>query len=458
METTLAVSGDSILNRRVSVCEDEGFRSLITQIQEADVGFTHLEVNLLDYNDANVYPAAEAGGTWMRAPPRVADELAWAGFDIVSHSSNHALDYGYGGLESTWTALERAGIEWAGTGRNLGEARAPAYRETSGGRVACVSMTTSYTRWSRAGEARRDLHGRPGVNPLSYHYEVGPSIRERLVEMAEAMGLWITPTDEGEVLVNPPGLHNTVYRFLESDREGIRRVLDERDRRGNLQAVEEAARQADLTIAHVHTHEWDPEGDLSDPPPFLPRFARDCLDAGADTVVCQGSHTPLRGIEQHDDGIIFYDPGDLFMMSDTTERLPAEFYDRYGRELETHPADAMPGQLLDERGISKMFSEDADDSDADYGGAVLNPPGGYFSGDVLGLVVPVCTFDADGLAHVELHPGVLEASPVLQKGLPTRATGNRAREIISHVAELSARFDTDVTYEDGIGIVGSPVS
>ncbi len=94
MRTTLAVSGDAILNRQVSVWEAERFRSLVEQFRAADVGFTHLEMNLLDYNDPNVYPAAEAGGTWMRAPPAVAAELAWAGIDTVSHASNNALDYG----------------------------------------------------------------------------------------------------------------------------------------------------------------------------------------------------------------------------------------------------------------------------------------------------------------------------------------------------------------------------
>ena len=453
MGITVSVSGDSIINRRVSVCEDEGFRSLIEQFQAADIGFTHLEVNLLDYDDPNVYPAAEAGGTWMRAPPAMADELVWAGFDVVSHSSNHALDYGYGGLESTWSALDGAGVAHAGTGKNLADARRPTYRETAGGRVACVSMTTSFTRWSRAGEARRDMQGRPGTNPLGYHYEVGPEMLEMVTGLATAMGMWITRTDDGEWLLNPPGIHNTIYRFVESDEPGVRPVLDGADREGNLQAIEEGARQSDVTIAHIHTHEWDTNGDMSDPAPFLPAFTRDCVDAGADIVVCQGSHTPLRGIDQYEGGVIFHDPGDFFMMSDTTELLPSEFYDRYGGDLDGHPADAMPGELLEARGVSSMFDED-DEDDSDYGGGASNPPGGYFSGDVLGNFVGVCSFDdAYELEAVELHPGVLQAEPTLYKGVSKRATGERAREIIEHVDELSDRFGTDVEFDDGIGRV-----
>jgi poly-gamma-glutamate synthesis protein (capsule biosynthesis protein) len=453
MGLSLAVAGDVILNRRVSVCEDEGLRSLLAQFRDADLGFAHLETNLLDYDDPAVYPAAEAGGTWMRSPPEIAEELRWAGFDVVSHASNHALDFGYGGLESTWAALEAADVGYAGTGRNLAEARGPEYRETAEGRVGVVSMSTSFTDWSRAGEARRDMQGRPGVNPLGYHYELGPEALEQVVDLATAMGLWVTPTDDGYIL-NPPGLHNTVDRFDAGDDPGVRPVLDERDREGNLRAVEEAARQADVAVAHVHTHAWDTTGELCDPAPFLPPFARDCVDAGADVVVCQGAHTPLRGIERYGDGIVFYDPGDFFMMSDTVERLPSEFYDRYGGDFEGHPADAMPGELLEERGISSQFDEDADDSDSDYGGAALSPPGGYFSGEVLGALVPVCEFGDDHeLERVELHPAVLRASSALYTGVPTRATGERARDIVRHVDDLSDAFGTDVTEEDGTGVV-----
>ena len=453
MDLSVAVSGDAILNRRVSVLEDPDFVSLIEPLRSADVGFTHLETLLFDYDDPGVHPAAEAGGTWMRSPPFVAEELAWAGIDVVSHASNHALDYGYGALESTWAALATAGIDHAGVGRNLAAARDPTYREVTGGRVALVSTTTSFTRWSRAGEARRDVPGRPGVNPLGYHYAASPASLERIRDVAEAMGLWITPGGDGEWLLNPPGLHNTLYRFVEDDDvDGIQPVLDEADRRDNLRAIEEADRQADLTIAHVHTPEWDVEGDLSDPAPFLPPFARDCVDAGADVVVCQGSHAPLRGIDVHEGRPIFYDPGDLFMMSDTVEALPAEFYTRYADRLDGHPADARPGEALSARGISAQFGE-GDDSQSDYGGRVENPPGGYFSGRVLGNVVPVCTFEQGDLLEVELHPGVLRDSPALYRGVPVRASGSAAEAIVEYVDDLSTPFGTDVAFEAGVGVV-----
>ena len=133
---TIAVTGDSIITRRVSVCSEEGFLSLVKVIRDADVAYTHLETLIHDYEGPELYPAAEGGWNWGRAPHFVAEELKWVGFDIVSHASNHSLDYSYGGLISTWNALKEANMPYAGTGMNLGEAREPAYLDTGKGRVA----------------------------------------------------------------------------------------------------------------------------------------------------------------------------------------------------------------------------------------------------------------------------------------------------------------------------------
>ena len=87
MNINVSLSGDSIISKKISVCREENFLKLIDVIREADVAYTHLETNILNYSDPEVYPAAEAGWTWMRSPMFLADELKWAGFDIVSHAS-----------------------------------------------------------------------------------------------------------------------------------------------------------------------------------------------------------------------------------------------------------------------------------------------------------------------------------------------------------------------------------
>lgn len=447
MSLEIALAGDLNVNRRVSVCEDDDFHRLVDPIRKATVGFGHLETILHDYDGRELYPAAEAGGTWQRGPRIVAEELAWMGFDIVSTPSNHALDYSYGGLRSTWDALAGAGVLTAGTGETLGDARAPTFLDTPEGRLGVVSMTSSYPPWSRAGEARSDVGGRPGVNPLGYHHEVDPATLESVKDLARTLGFWLTNPAPGEWLVHPPGLHNTVQRFVESNEGSTQTVPDDRDLEGNRRAIQDAAARADLVLAHLHTHAWKPNGDLSDPAAFVRSAAHSCIDAGADLFVAQGSHSPLRGIELYDGCPIFYDPGDFFRMSDTVSRFPTDFYVRYERDLPVDPTVATPSEGLRARRGGGPAVESGYDS-------AVNPAGGYHTGSVMGTTVPVCSFKGGELSSVELYPGTWpDTDSVSQIGIPMRATGEPAERIVAEVASLSDPFNTEVRFADGRGHV-----
>lgn len=460
MGPEIAVSGDTMLNRRVTVCKKNSVRDYLGLFDEADIGFTHFEMLMHDYDDEEVYPRFEAGGSWMRAPGYVADELDELGVDIVSLPSNHALDYSFGGLFSTWDELDRVGIKHAGTGKNLATASAPTFVETSEARVALISMTTSFVDAHRAGEARRDLKGRPGVNPLDYYHGVDRETRETISEMAEQMGWWITQRGD-HWLYNPPGATRTTpQRFIESEdvSGSFEPVVDEQDRRRNLNSVEEATAQADIVLVHIHTHAWDPDEDLTVPATFLPPFTRECIDAGADIVVCQGTHSPLRGVEVYDSQPIFYDPGDLFYMSGTITKQPNEYYERYADELDTSIARSRPIDAYEARGmINDLGPGETDENDPDgtyFGGQIHNPPGGYFASKVIGNIIPVCRFTGDfNLESITLYPGKLMQSPQLYSGVPERVYGDEAEEIITFVDGLSDRYDADITYEDGVGHV-----
>ena len=63
---TMALTGDSIITRKLSVYDEPEFLNMIELIRGADVGFTNLEILFHDYEP---YPMAESGGTWMRADP-----------------------------------------------------------------------------------------------------------------------------------------------------------------------------------------------------------------------------------------------------------------------------------------------------------------------------------------------------------------------------------------------------
>lgn len=438
MTFSIALSGDSIINRRISVCEDPGFQSIVDVLRSADVSYTHLETLITDYDDTDVYPAAVPGEMALRSPAFVAEELDWAGIDLVSHASNHALDLGYGALRNTWDAMERVDIPLAGTGETLADARAPAYLDTPHGRVALISMTPSFTAWSPAGERRPDMGGRPGLNPLRTHHQVNEDTLESIISLAEQMGQWVIQLDEDQWGIHPPGLHNSLTIYEIADVDEPRMVLDERDQTGNTEAIGEAARQADLVIAQIHTHEWDPEGNIEDPPRFIEQFSRDCIDVGADIVINQGSHAPLRGIELYQDRPIFYDPGDIIMMLNSIARQPAEYFNRFAPDLDMPTWEASVADVYEARPAGYHTAE--------------NPDGGYTSGSVHGLVVPVCEFSENyELESITLHPATIMEEPVANEGIPTRASGEDATELLEHVRGKSEPYGTSIDIDDDTG-------
>ena len=79
-EFTMALTGDSIITRRLSVYEEPEFLQMIELLRTADMAFTNLEMVFHNYEP---YPMAESGGTWMRADPALAKDLSWAGIGIV---------------------------------------------------------------------------------------------------------------------------------------------------------------------------------------------------------------------------------------------------------------------------------------------------------------------------------------------------------------------------------------
>jgi poly-gamma-glutamate synthesis protein (capsule biosynthesis protein) len=413
---------------RLSTCADAGFLRLVEVIRDADASFTHLEATLHDFSEPELYPAAEGGWVWMRGEPFGAEELRWAGFDMVSLASNHTLDYSYGGLFATWKALEAAGIRHAGTGRTLAHARSPAYLETGKARVALISMSSSFPAWARAGEQRRDFAGRPGLNPLRWHYAGDRAAIEQVKSSATALGLWVTEGG-GNVIVHPPGIHNSYLRFTLSDDAQLTMVADEEDVEDNLRSIREARRHADVVLVQLHSHEWDPvSNSIAVPAPFIPAFARLAVDSGAGVFVAQGAHAPLRGIEIYRGQPIFYDPGDFLRMGGTVPAQPADFYLRPDYQPEArHP--------LTTYGEARIAKAAAD--------RPVNPQPAYSPdpGSVLGL----CHFSENlEFEELELLPVTSLSKPRSSQGIPIPVTGDEAAAVIQHLQSLSAPFGTDL--------------
>ncbi len=419
-DMSFALAGDAIITRAMSPYREPEFLRLREIIQGATASFVNLEILFHDYED-DVIPAAASGGTYMRGDPELVDELTWFGFDMVSFANNHTLDYGVGAARRTKATVEAAGMAIAGYGENLAEARAPAYLETPGGRVALISMASTFSDAMRAGHQRPDLRGRPGLNPIRYetHVTLTP---DRMAGLRSALGSF-RPGFASAQTVNFGGV-----RFSEGSVAGVKTVPHAGDLAEILEVVREARRQAEWVLITSHTHEGAGRRDV--PADFIVEAARAAIDAGADMFIGHGPHV-LRGIEIYQGKPIFYSLANFIFQNETVELQPHDNYAQFGLSHEDHP-----GRFQDTR-IEAM-------------GSGSFPAGqGFWES-----VVPTVEFEDGMLKEIRLHPITLGFGlPRPVRGRPMLTDGAHGREILEGLAELSAAFGTTLTIENGVGVI-----
>jgi len=161
---TVAAVGDCIIARPVS--QTPGFAPIGKLIHDADSAFGNFEGTAIDLTRTPAVPQAEFGGVWIIGAPAVARDLKSIGFDIMSRANNHATDWGLEGMRQTSRALDEAGIVHAGVGEHRAAARAARFFDTDKGRVALISIASTFTPLSRSAPPTGEAPGRPGVNAL----------------------------------------------------------------------------------------------------------------------------------------------------------------------------------------------------------------------------------------------------------------------------------------------------
>ena len=420
----IALTGDSIIDRRISVYDEPGYVQMFDRIRRADAAFTNFEMLIHNFE----YPGAPmSGGTYMGAPAWVLDELKWAGFRLFAIANNHSFDFGTEGLLSNLRHMEQAGVVYAGAGENLARARAPGYLDTKKGRVALIGCASTFSPLSPAGEQRADMKGRPGLNPLRFKttYTVEPPTLAALRALARSGGG-----------AGPPGESNArnELRFLgatfrSGDKSGIATEPDPKDLKEIAAEVRDARRQADWVMVSMHAHEGAP-GDREIPAEFLVTFAHAMIDAGADLFVGHGPHV-LRAIEIYKGKPIFYSLANFIFENETIRFQPQENYDQYGLPLNATPAD-----FFDARSANDTRSFPADQR-------------------IWESVVAEAVFNSKReLQEIDLFPitlGFRESRT--HRGRPLPAGGELASTIIERVAKLSRPMGTHIVFQDGKGIV-----
>lgn len=417
----LALTGDSIITRKLSVYEEPQFLELIELLREADLAFTNVEILFHDYES---YPMSSSGGTYMRAPPELVSELAWAGIDLGSLANNHSGDFGPPAMLLTQRYVREAGIVAAGVGASLAEARAAKFVETRNGRVALISVSSTFPMHSMAGRSRDDIPARPGLNPLR-HSTTYLVTREQLEGVRETMrGLGMNPPESGD------SLSFLRQQFEVADAPGIRTEPHAGDLAEIASVVNNASRLADVVIVTIHAHEG--AGNRFVPAQFLETFARAMVDAGASVFVGHGPHV-LRAIEIYKGAPILYSLGDFVFQNETLERLPYENYQRYG--------------LGEMDGL-------ADFNAVRYRNDTVGFPA---TPEIWEAVVAVPEFRGSRLTNLTLHPITLgHGKPVSVRGRPMMAEGPLADKILDDLVRLSEPYGTRFELRDGIASVVLP--
>jgi len=424
-------TGDSMITKRVSVLREKQFLDMVNIIRSGDAIYTNLEMLIHDYEG---YPGHSSGGTYMRASYFVLEELKWMGFNIVSTANNHAMDYTFEGLLTTIKNLERAGLPHCGTGRDLAEARAPAFLDTSKGRVGLISLDSSGQPHAAAGQARADMQGRPGLNPLravkryTLDRESWRSLL-KLVKILDPLGFrgW-----EAEPIGSKTNeLELFGVKFAKGKKAEITSVPNQSDIEGNLRSVREARRQADWVLIAHHAH-WRESTNPQVPAKFLQSFARKCLNEGADAYIGHGAHL-LQGIEIYKHKPIFYSLGNLIIQQSLVSRLPESVYEAYNLDSEATPQDAFDMRNKKSKAFRRMMIQDPQFAES---------------------VIAVCDFKDHELRNLKLYPIEMGFGKRRhQFGTPMLTDEKRGKAIISRLARLSEIYGTEISFREGIGHV-----
>lgn len=436
---SIALLGDIAPTRRLAVFREERFLKLRELLNSVDAVFANLEGSVHKYLDGpHAQRPSGLGGTYMTVEPHLLADLKWLGIDMLACGSTHADDYGPDGIMQTIQYLDDAGIVHAGSGRHLAEARAPGFFDTPRGRVALIATTAHFNPGGRAGEQRPDTLGYPGVNAVRHHavYEVDPATMELARQLGRAIAWDVEQARRSaladRVLDHGKDAYSLLdHTFVSGGTLGFRRYAEESDIEGNVRQVRYAKEMADRVIVSMHSHVLGGPsyltGKREDPPEFMADFAKRCIDAGADVFVGHGG--PSLGIELYQGRPIFYGLSTFIGQLETVRFLPEQAYERYGLGPEATPVDFVK---------NRYEHRDAGAPGADRGGAFA-----------------LCDFEGLTVREIRLYPVQLgsAAQARSQRGRPMLAEPEIGKRSIEHIQRLSAKYGTNVAYENGIGVI-----
>jgi len=163
---TISVSGDLLVHKAIwEIANDYAhgkgfnfvplFAKIRPFIRGADLALCHLETPLMS-GDPVGFPV-------FRTPRSLARAIRVTGWDVCSTASNHTLDHGQDGINSTITTLRRNGIKHTGSAVSAKQARRITILKAKGVKVAFLAYT-------QLGNGQKQPH------PWSLKWADGPTI------------------------------------------------------------------------------------------------------------------------------------------------------------------------------------------------------------------------------------------------------------------------------------------
>jgi poly-gamma-glutamate synthesis protein (capsule biosynthesis protein) len=424
-DIVIALTGESLITRRLSVFKEEGFLKLVQMIRDADVSFTNAECVFHDYEAPPwTFPGGMTGagiympGTYMASPSWCIKELQWAGINMVATPNNHTSDFGEAGLLASIRHLDAYGMLHAGSGRNLREARSPAYLDTNQGRVALIASAAwgprgrGHVPWPEpmgviAAEQSPYSPGRPGLNLIRHRvvFTVDREAFDTLRRISKELG-----HEEGarELALRDnrnvePNLETELYfqgtKFVLGNGFSMKSIADPVDLAENLKWVRDARRMADWVLYSYHDHGICPS--LEVPGDHNVEVAHSVIDNGGDVLIGHGPHRD-RGIEIYKGKPIFHSLGDDFF-------------------------DARVASGGDQTSVRGWES-----------------------------VIAIVTFKAKKLREIRLYPVDLGMkNPRGQCGRPVLAEpgGDVSNRVLKGMQQMSEPYGTNIEIRDGVGVI-----
>jgi len=442
-EFNLTLVGDNnIVTLATARQNNPKFMAAVDEIRKGDAAFNNLETT---FPGPEAYPGGAPRSENIFSDPALLKELQWMGFNLFGTANNHSMDFGIQGLLDTIQVLKQGGAVYAGTGIDLGHARAPGYLFTPHGRVALITCASTFPQDSPAGQTRPDIKGRPGISPLRYdvRYRVNAADFAALKKLSDDLTLGAVTGDSGssETLrftfppSGPSGNYGTPVTFELSDKPGVVTTADKKDLAALTHAIRDARFFADYIVASIHAHEGVPgqaPGHVEVPAQFVVQYAHAAIDAGADVFVGSGPHV-LQGIEIYKGKVILYNLGNFITENWIMGPEASTMYDRF------------------DLGQNALASE-AHNARSDYG-RKDEPSWPLYWQTAIARVI----FREGRPAEVKITPIDLGFGyRSINRGWPEVAELSEAREILKRLQKLSEPYGTKIAITNGVGTITIP--